>query len=96
MSKPIFFITEEPEDIDEDVDIDVDDELELCSEQQLMEFLVNYRHQMRRFEIYLIEELGEEKYNAMCKDFAMKESAMCLKNLGMSDEQIADFFGKKS
>ena len=65
----------------------------VTTKKQLQEKLLSYNEMWLAFDEFLIEELGEETYMDLSREFGIKQAKKFLKDMGVSDEEIADFTG---
>lgn len=55
--------------------------------QELLEMVKDWN----QFEKFMIQELGEEQYFQLCKDFAEQKAIDMMKKWGMTQEEIDEF-----
>ena len=62
-----------------------------ATKKQLQERLLQYNEMWLAFDRFLIDELGEETYMDIAKEFGIKQSAQFLIDMGVSDEEVKEF-----
>lgn len=62
-----------------------------ATKKQLQERLLQYNEMWLAFDRFLIDELGEETYMDIAKEFGIKQSADFLLNMGISEAEVREF-----
>ena len=65
--------------------------VEKATKQQLKEKLLQYNEMWLKFDQFLIDELGEETYADIAREFGIKQSAEFLLKLGASEAEVREF-----
>ena len=69
----------------------IEEESKNWNEERLRDELHRVHALLKEFEQFMIEELGDETYTDICKEFAMHKSTEWMKKVGMSDDDIKEF-----